>query len=304
MKSNLLIFLVLTFFVACHGQVTRGELTVQNIEIFKNTDAWDLIQAVDDNDVTAIQNILDLNRELVDFQDSIFGTTPLMWAVGAEKYDAAKVLLENGADPNLISKTGATALFRAISFSWYDSNADPNSKFVKLLLDSKADPNIPYCSPKVEGETAVAECGTSPLMHAVSRGFGKVKLLVGAGANVDYKTKSGRTAAFEALLMEDVDAAYFLILEHKAVITEPVYFYSLTEADSIDITKPHYPVDLLLDWTFELNSSNYKKKKAIIMEFSRQGVSYEDRKSNISDLIIRKIQGMHPNDWKEYIKAY
>ncbi len=304
MKSNLLILLVLTIFAACRGQETRGELTVRNIEIFKNTDAWDLIQAVDDNDVTAIQNILDLNRKLIDFQDSIFGTTPLMWAVSAEKYNAAKVLLENGADPNLISKTGTTALFRAISFSWYDYKADTNSKFVKLLLDYKADPNIPYCSPKVEGETAVTECGTSPLMHAVSRGSEKIKLLVNAGANIDYKTKSGRTAAFEALLLEDVDAAYFLIVEHKAKITEPVYFYSLNEADTIDTSKPHYPVDLLLDWIFGLNSSNYQKKKAIIMEFSRQGVSYEDRKKNISDLIIRKIQGMYPNDWEKYIKAY
>lgn len=286
------------------SQKTKEELTVQDIEIFKKTIAWDLVQAVNENDVIKIQNVLKVNSELANVQDPIFGTTPLMWAVGAEKYESAKALLDNGANPNLISKIGTTALFEAVSFSWYDTQANEDPKFVKLLLDYKADPNINYCPPKIDGQTDPIECGTSPLMHSISKGFEKVKLLVDAGAKVDYKTKSGNTASYQALLLEDVNSAHFLIVEKKAKTIDPVYSYSLNDADTIDVSKPHYPVDLLLDWTFEINSSEYQKKKEIIAAFKNQGVDYESRKANISNLILRRIKKIYPTGWEEYIKRY
>jgi hypothetical protein len=49
--------LQLVLVIGCN-QKAKEELTVQDIEIFKNTDAWDLIQAVDDNDVSEIHDIL------------------------------------------------------------------------------------------------------------------------------------------------------------------------------------------------------------------------------------------------------
>ena len=111
MRNYILILLQALLVISCN-QKTKEELTVQDIEIFKKTIAWDLIQSVDENDVFKIQNRLKGNPKLVDFQDPIFGTTPLMWAVSAEKYQSAKALLDNGANPNIISKIGATALFR------------------------------------------------------------------------------------------------------------------------------------------------------------------------------------------------
>jgi ankyrin repeat protein len=227
-----------------------------------------------------------------------------MWAICSEKYLPAKVLLENGANPNIISTTGTTALFGAISFGWNETMAKKDENFVKLLLDYKANPNINYCAPITEGEISPIECGTSPLIHSISRGFEKVKLLVESGADINYKTKSGNNAAYEALLMKDIEAAYFLIVEHNAKITEPVYSYSLDNADTLDQNKMHYPVDLLLDWTMEINSSDYQKKKQIIAEFMNQGIDYESRKDNISKIILRKIKKIHPKDWKEYIYEY
>jgi hypothetical protein len=303
MRNYIIILLQALLVISCN-QKSKEELTIQNIEIFKKTIAWDLVQAVDENDISEIKSILNQNPKLVNFQDPIFGTTVLMWAVSSEKYDAAKALLDNGANPNIISKIRTTALFEAISFAWNDTKANEDPKFVKLLLDYKADPNINYCSPKIEGQTDPIECGTSPLMHSVSRGFEKVKLLANAGAKIDYKTKSGNTASYQALLMEDVNSAHFLIVEKNAKITEPVYSFSFNDADTIDITKPHYPVDLLLDWTFEINSSDYQKKKEIIATFKNQGIDYESRKANISNLILRRIKKMHPTDWEQYIKEY
>jgi hypothetical protein len=303
MRNYILIMLQFLLVMSCN-QKSKEELTVQDIEIFKETIAWDLVQAVDENDVSEIKSILKQNPKLVNFQDPNFGSTALMRAISSEKYQAAKTLLDNGSNPNLISKTGTTALFEAVSFSWYDTQANEDSKFVKLLLDYKADPNINYCSPKIDGQTDPIECGTSPLMHSISRGFEKVKLLVKAGAIINYKTKSGNTAAYQALLMKDVNTSYFLIVEKKASITEPVYSYSLNDADTIDISKPHYPVDLLLDWDFEIGSEAHNKKMIIVKEFQRQGVNYSERKKNISKRMLYNIKENHPTDWEKYITEY
>lgn len=303
MKNYIFIMLHTLLVISCN-QISKEQLTVQDIEIFNKTIAWDLVQAVNENNVTKIQNELKQNPGLVNFQEPIFGTTPLIWAVSSEKYQSAKALLDNGADPNIISKTGTTALFRAVSFSWDDTQANEDPKFVKLLLDYKADPNINYCSSKIDGQTDPIESGTSPLMHSVSRGFEKIKLLVNAGAIINYKTKSGNTAAYEALLMKDVNAALFLIVEKKANITEPVYSYSLNDADTIDVSKPHYPVDLLLDWDFKIGSNDYNKKMLIVKEFQSQGVNYSERKKNISKRMLYNIKKTHPTDWEKYISEY
>lgn len=303
MRNYFLILLQVLLVISCN-QKSKEELTVQDIEIFKETIAWDLVQAVDENDVSEIKSILKQNPKLVNFQDPIFETTALMWAVGAEKYESAKALLDNGANPNLISKTGTTALFRAISFSWDDTEANEDPKFVKLLLDYKADPNINYCSSKIEGQTDPIECGTSPLMHSVSRGLEKAKLLVNAGASINYKTETGKTASTEALLMKDVNTAYFLIVEKKAKIADPYYFYDIINDTIIDKEKPHYPVDLLLDWNFEIGSEDYNKKMMIVKEFQKQGVNYSERKKSISKRMLYNIKETHPSDWEQYIKEY
>lgn len=303
MKKYIIILLQILLVIGCN-QKSKKVLNVEDIEIFKNTVGWDLIQSVDKNNIPEIQNILKQNRKLVNFQDPFFGTTALMWAVSSDKYQSAKTLLDYEANSNLISKTGTTALFRAISYSRDDTHVNEDPKFVKLLLAYKADPNINYCSLKIEGQTDPIECGTSPLMYSVSRGFEKVKLLVNAGADINYHTTTGKTAAIEALLMKDINTTYFLVVEKKADISQPYYFYSLTNDTVIEKEQPHYPVDLLLDWVFDLNSLEYQKKKEIIEEFKKQGVEYKSRKESISKLILRRIKKRYPNSWQEYLEKY
>jgi len=112
-----------------------------------------------------------------------------------EKYKSAEALLKCGADPNIASTVdGMTPLYLAAGFSWIDNYAKKDPKFVKLLLKYNADPNITY------GGNAIIEPGTSPLMNSIRCGIEKTKALVEAGAYINYKTKSGTTAAIKALL--------------------------------------------------------------------------------------------------------
>ena len=68
-------------------------------------------------------------------QQNINGSTALMLAVEFEHLDTVKILLENGADPNIKNINGSTALNLAVEFELLD--------IVKILLENGADPNIP-----------------------------------------------------------------------------------------------------------------------------------------------------------------
>lgn len=295
--------LLLSLIILSCNHSGNEKLTIYDIEIFKETPIWDLANAVNDEDVVKIKTLLK-DTTLINYQEPAFGLTLLIRAVGTEKYKSAKQLLESGAKPNIISKTGTSALFEAISYPWNDSNANGDSEFVKLLLDYGANPNQTYCSPRINGQTDPIECGTSPLMHSISRGFEKTKLLVEFGADINYKTKLGTTASIFALMNKDVNSAYYLIKEKKARISDPYYYNSLTDDEIMEKNKPHYPVKLLLDWIYEIDSKEYVKKMEIVEEFQRQGINYSEAKEHIGDLVIRRIKNLHPYDWKEYLEKY
>jgi len=279
-------------------------LTIHDIEIFQGTPAWDVATAVDNDDAVKIKALLERDTMLVNYQEPVYGLTLLIRAIGTEKYQSAKQLLESGANPNITTKTGTSALFEATSYSWNDTKANGDPKFVKLLLNNGANPNQNYCSPAIKGQTDPIDCGTSPLMHSVSRGVEKTKLLVEFGADINYKTKLGTTASIFALMNKDVNSAYFLITEKKASVSDPYYYYSLTNDTIIEKDKPHYPVGLLLDWVYEIGSKEHIKKMAIVKEFHRQGIDYSKAKEHIGNLIIRRIKKLHPNDWQEYLEKY
>ncbi|HLO85029.1 MAG TPA: ankyrin repeat domain-containing protein [Nostocaceae cyanobacterium] len=284
----------------------KGKLDKTDIELFKNTPAWDLVKAIENEDISQIKDILTLDSSLVNYQEPLYGITPIIRAIGTDKYKSVCKLLECGANPDLASKIGTTPLFEAISYRWSDVSAKRDTRYVKLLLSYRANPNLKYIYQNEDGVTNPIEYGISPLMYAIdySSGYDIVKLLVESGADINFKTALGTTAAIESLSTGDVNSAYYLIVEKKAKVTEPYFYYSLLNDNVIERNKPHYPVDLLLNMTYEIGSDKYHKKMSIVQEFEHQGVSYNNRKEKISNLILRKIKKMHPNDWQEYLDKY
>ncbi|SIS86417.1 Ankyrin repeat-containing protein [Belliella pelovolcani] len=278
------------------------KLTVKDIEIFKDTPAWDFAKALEKSNLKKAKEILSDNGDLVNYQDPEFGTTLLMRAISTENYQTVEFLLQNGANPNIVAEIGTTALFRSVSHSWKDVTANTDPRFVKIMLEYGADPNINYCSPKIEGQADPIECGTSPLMHATQRGFEKVKLLVEAGAEINYKTELGKTAAIKALLNEKVDVAHYLIVEKKAKVSEPYFSYNLFDESKIDYEKPHYPIDLLENWLFELGSEKHKLKMEIVEEFKRQGQDYWSMEKHPKT--VERIKKTRPENWEEYLQKY
>lgn len=105
-----------------------------------------------------------------------YGWTPLMYTAANNDSDMARYLMDAGANINLISKNGHSALALA---------ADAQSlKIVTWLVSAAANPDI--------RET---DLGYTALHYAASRGDKEIaKRLVHAGANVNIMDKNGETA--------------------------------------------------------------------------------------------------------------
>jgi len=97
----------------------------------------DLIEALEKQEPLLAKKLLRINEKkqflMVDGHGED-GYTALMSASGTGYTDIVKMLLEAGADPNIISESGTTALMDA---SYMD-----NTDIVKMLLEAGADPNL------------------------------------------------------------------------------------------------------------------------------------------------------------------
>jgi ankyrin repeat protein len=127
------------------------------------------------------------------------GTTPLVEAIINVHYDLAAMLLEKGADPNIVDGSGMGALYAAVdmnSLQWVQGRPAPiltdkldGSALVKLLLDKGANPNARLKSKPLKrhhdaGSTLNFGEGTTPLIRAArTNDIAVIKVLLEGGAN-------------------------------------------------------------------------------------------------------------------------
>lgn len=110
----------------------------------------------------------------------------LWWALQHHNTEVVKLLLENGADPNVIFNN-ETCLKKALAESFFPG--------IKLLIEYGADVNL--CAPL---STAVVWC------------YPAVKLLLDAGADINARdNESGRTILFEERVRKHFERCDYLI---------------------------------------------------------------------------------------------
>ena len=134
----------------------------------------DLLRSAAYGDIFRVNELLDDGADVnVRTTD---GATALMGAIYYRFPRTAELLIARGADVNARSNRGVTALHQA-AWEGYD-------KVVVMLLRKGADPN----AKNNEGET--------PLMWAAMKGHDEVaRLLIANGADVNAMTSNGATAA-------------------------------------------------------------------------------------------------------------
>ena len=164
-----------------------------------STDA--LFQAIQQNDPVAMRRLLDGGLSANAQDDD--GTPALMVATLFAGSDCIRLLLDRGANPNVASHAGATALMWAI----------PDSAKVKLLVAHGADVNA-----------RSTNLQRTPLLIAASYpGTVEIlRLLVDKGADIHAKDKDQIHALGRATLSADVAVVRFLA-ENGCDVNEPGY---------------------------------------------------------------------------------
>ncbi len=218
MKTILFVLFTTTMLYSC--RMNNSNLTGYDVELFKG-DHWKLAKAVDNEDTARIKKLLQSGKFNVDFQEPKFGMSLLMWAVFNGKNLSVRPLLEYGADPNLQDTYDGTSAF--IQASKFGINYDRDTETLKLLLTYGGDPNSEEKGPRRQQN----KTRDTPLINAARCCFEKVKLLVEAGADIDYRTEFGANALYSALngANESLEILNYLIIEKQANICLPLQIY-------------------------------------------------------------------------------
>ncbi len=116
------------------------------------------------------------------------GQTPFLRAAFSGDTTVMRLLLEHGADPNLATNSGTTALMAAAGVGWvvqqtYTESMPSLLEAIRICLEHKADVN------------AVNSMGLTALLGAANKGANDIiKLLVANGARLDAVDNHGRDA--------------------------------------------------------------------------------------------------------------
>ena len=114
----------------------KSELLGDDYRLFQNTPAWELAKAVEDENEDKINELINKDRKLLDYQEPIFGSTLLMLTIKNQQYKPFEVLLKNRASTKIHDTyEGSSALIESCSSKHYDV------KFAKLLLEYGANVN-------------------------------------------------------------------------------------------------------------------------------------------------------------------
>jgi ankyrin repeat protein len=292
-----LIFISLLFcLTSCYNQETladKSKMMGNDYRLYQSTPAWALAKAVEAGDIEKIKEEVLQKKVSVDHQESRFGQTLMMLAIFNSEYDSVKTLLELGANPNQHDKfKGKTPVIVAAG------NADP--KYLKLLLAYKGDPNSienVFSGPKKRINSGRNSALTKAVLPSVmvKKNLENVKLLVEAGADINY-TKKGiiQTALAAALIQDQMDVALYL-MEKGADYTKAI---TPTAIEGADVTV----LQILRKSIIDLDSEQYKKKMEVITFLKSRGLDYY--KEPIPEGTIEYMKNMYPDNWQEYVKRY
>jgi uncharacterized protein len=134
-------------------------------------------------DTIPVHGLMQFDASWVNFD----GETPFVRAALSGDIEVMRLLLENGADPNIATTQGSTALMAASGINWipgqtYTRSETDYVEAVKLCLERGAPVN------------ASNSLGLTAMHGAANRGWISImQILADHGAKIDAKDKEGRT---------------------------------------------------------------------------------------------------------------
>ena len=199
--------------------VDKHKIIGYDYRLFQGTPYWNLAKAIYYDDLTAIDQIIKTDTLNINYQEPIWGGTLLRFAVHSQKYEVSKLLLDLGANPNIHDfRNGESVITEAVDDKILIGD---KTKFLKLLLKYGANPN--------DEEAVMPDNKTSmrysALAKACTNNLEIVKLLVEAGANINYTNETIMSPLFEAVSQKKYDIVLYLLEKgadpNQVLVTRP-----------------------------------------------------------------------------------
>lgn len=277
-------------FMACNNReriVDKSQLLGYDYRLFQNTPAWDLAKAVEDEDIAMIVEEVEVKGIDPNFREPKFGSTLLMLSIRNNNYESVKTLLELGADPNLGDHyRGASAMRNAALAE--------SPKYLQLLLSYNGNPNAIETAPTKEGDYSRKTALISAISYIEDRSLEKVKLLVDAGADINYYKENHTSLPLsDAIKFDKMDVALYL-LEKGADYNR--FMYKMSDGEKI------YILEALKHNMYDIGSRKHRTKMEIVDFLKKRGLDYWNEP--IPERVIKEIKNKYSKDWENYIKRY
>lgn len=282
--KNILVYLFLIVSLSCNDE----EFLINDYRLFRNSPVADVAEAIRNQDMKVMSREIIEHKTNLDFQESKYGATLLMLTVINEDFEACKLLLEAGADPNLHDTfDGASAILYAASI-----RNPATLEFLKLLLSFGANPSdIEFGQRRPSNSTR-----NTPLILAcqtINRSPIKaVDILVQAGADIDYTNEYKVSALRTALTFEHYDVVLYLL--HKGAEFNRI----MSRNDGRD----WYLWDKLKLGLFPIGSKKHKEKMLIVDFLRQKGVDYDT--VQVPPYAVKEAKRIYPSSWEDYLKKY
>jgi hypothetical protein len=281
MQKYFSIALIFVIPISCLGQ--EDKLTGRDARLFRDTPLEKAALAIRDNDMEQLKQSLErLDRDQINIQEKRYGFSLLIFAVFREDYEAAKIILKSGGNPNLKA-------LNSVSATIYAADKHGSANFISLLLNYGGNPNA-------LADIQKPQLLRTPLIAASYHTLESVKVLIAAGAdpNFRYKTNLGikggehtQSALASACLMNQIEIIRYLIFD-KAVDYNYPFMYSVEG-------NPRYITYFLRGMTFEIGSAEHRLKKEVINYIKKGGLDYD------KEPIPPQYIGKYP---ESYLKEY
>lgn len=266
-------------------------LVISDYSLFRNTPVQEIASAIEKNRITALPKLLEEKGKDLNFQEPKYGATLLVVVTVNRNYEACRLLLEAGADPNI--PTTFDGSFPITYASRIEGYSEDDTEFIRLLLDFGADANSVQVGSRGPDNT-IRE---SPLMAACrnlkTSSLPKVTLLVETGADVNFEDEFGNSVLGMALTFDQMDVVEFL-LERGVDYSAPLR--------TLPNGQPIYITNRLRIKLYPLGSKKHADKMRVVKFLEDHNIDY--RNTEVPPHIVSRIKKMYPDSWKDYLAAY
>lgn len=237
-----------------------------NFNSFNGSPVEELAQAVKNEDLKKIDNLVKLKKTPIDYLDPSFGHSLLMLAVANNLTKSVDRLLELGANPNLRSRISNdedssyinTPMFIACDDILNKNNCDDNSLASLIKYGGNVNDKI-----QIKYVGANYKSYDTPLLKACGgRCLEIVKLLVKSGADINnYDYKEGTGPITTSIIQDRMEILKYLVIEEKAVI--PKYCF-VVHAHNEAPRKTYTVTEFLLKRNYKKGSQEYNIRMEVL----------------------------------------